>query len=449
MTQQPSSTHQPSKLRTQRYLLRSSAAWLGSLSLLSSGLVMAQTNAQESVVVPSVTVTPDVPPPAPKPAVVPIAPAAPPAPSVSIPVNPEPKPIARPVSPPPATPKPTASVAAPAAPTASAPEPAKQPVKLSAPSVSIPAARIETTPQPQPQPRITTASQTGKNSYIDTTNYNAGSNEPPAAVVITERSSGCQTVVSNGQLNSGSCSSIAVKPPKPSTTAQSPQPASTSQVSYTRKQPQPITTAVRPRNTRPNSNKAQKTASGSKRYSRPSSSGEKATGKTYRPIQPKVIPPTGNTSLLFPLSIPATITSVFGWRMHPISGTQRFHSGTDIGAPMGTPVLAAYPGEVAVADSLGGYGLTVIIRHLEGSQESRYAHLSQMFVQSGDWVEQGQLIGLVGSTGNSTGPHLHFEWRHLTSTGWVAVDAGLHLEMAMENLMQGLQTAQAQSRSGS
>ncbi|MFW6359372.1 MAG: M23 family metallopeptidase, partial [Chroococcales cyanobacterium] len=130
-------------------------------------------------------------------------------------------------------------------------------------------------------------------------------------------------------------------------------------------------------------------------------------------------------------------------------GTQRFHSGTDIGAPMGTPVLAAYPGEVAVADSLGGYGLTVIIRHLEGSQESRYAHLSQMFVQPGDWVEQGQLIGLVGSTGNSTGPHLHFEWRHLTSTGWVAVDAGLHLEMAMENLMQGLQTAQAQSRSGS
>jgi murein DD-endopeptidase MepM/ murein hydrolase activator NlpD len=152
----------------------------------------------------------------------------------------------------------------------------------------------------------------------------------------------------------------------------------------------------------------------------------------------------GNTSLIFPLSIPASISSAFGWRIHPISGTQRMHSGTDLAAPMGTPVLAAYPGEVATAESLGGYGLTVILRHLEGSQESRYAHLSQILVQPGQWVEQGTVIGLVGSTGFSTGPHLHFEWRHLTKQGWIAVDAGLHLQMAVDNMIRTLQNAQNQ-----
>jgi murein DD-endopeptidase MepM/ murein hydrolase activator NlpD len=117
------------------------------------------------------------------------------------------------------------------------------------------------------------------------------------------------------------------------------------------------------------------------------------------------------------------------------------HSGTDLGAPLGTPVLAAYPGEVAVADSLGGYGLTVILRHEKGTQESRYAHLSEIFVKPGDIVEQGAVIGRVGSTGLSTGPHLHFEWRYLTNAGWVAVDAGLHLEYALANMMQAMQMA--------
>ena len=121
------------------------------------------------------------------------------------------------------------------------------------------------------------------------------------------------------------------------------------------------------------------------------------------------------------------------------------HSGTDLGAPLGTPVLAAYRGEVAIADWLRGYGLTVTLRHEEGTQESRYAHLSEIFVQPGELIEQGTVIGLVGSTGNSTGPHLHFEWRHLTNSGWVAVDAGVHLEYAMENLIRSMQLAEASS----
>jgi murein DD-endopeptidase MepM/ murein hydrolase activator NlpD len=101
-----------------------------------------------------------------------------------------------------------------------------------------------------------------------------------------------------------------------------------------------------------------------------------------------------------------------------------------------------YPGEVAVADWVGGYGLMVILRHLDGTQESRYAHLSEIYVKPGETVEQGAAIGRVGSTGVSTGPHLHVEWRHLTAQGWVAVDAGLHLEYALDNLVQSMQLAQ-------
>jgi murein DD-endopeptidase MepM/ murein hydrolase activator NlpD len=112
-------------------------------------------------------------------------------------------------------------------------------------------------------------------------------------------------------------------------------------------------------------------------------------------------------------------------------------------------VLAVAPGEVATADYLGGYGLTVILRHEEGTQESRYAHLSEVFVQPGESVDQGNVIGLVGSTGFSTGPHLHFEWRHQTTDGWVAVDAGAHLEYAMAQLIEALQVAQAIEQSDS
>lgn len=144
----------------------------------------------------------------------------------------------------------------------------------------------------------------------------------------------------------------------------------------------------------------------------------------------------GNIRLIFPLSIPAPITSLFGWRMHPIFGTPRFHSGTDIGAPIGTPVLAAYAGQVAMADFLGGYGLAVALNHNQGKQQTLYGHLSEVFVQAGETVKQGAVIGRVGSTGNSTGPHLHFEYRELTPEGWVALDAGAQLEYALAELVK-------------
>lgn len=154
-----------------------------------------------------------------------------------------------------------------------------------------------------------------------------------------------------------------------------------------------------------------------------------------------------NLRLLFPLSIPAPITSVFGWRIHPVTGGQRFHSGTDIGAPIGTPVLAAYAGQVAIADFLGGYGLAVTLSHNKGTEQTLYAHLSEIFVKPGEWVKQGMVIGRVGSTGLSTGPHLHFEFRQFTPEGWVALDAGAQLEYALAQLMQGFQVAQADTGS--
>ncbi|GAP97696.1 peptidase M23B [Leptolyngbya sp. NIES-2104] len=150
----------------------------------------------------------------------------------------------------------------------------------------------------------------------------------------------------------------------------------------------------------------------------------------------------GDLKLIFPLSIPAPITSIFGWRLHPITGDARLHTGTDIGAPLGTPVLAALTGRVIMADFFGGYGLAIGLEHNAGAQQTLYAHLSEIFVKPGDIVKQGSVIGRVGSTGNSTGPHLHFEVRQQTTDGWVAMDAGVVLETAMAELVKSMQVAQ-------
>ncbi|MBW4656080.1 MAG: M23 family metallopeptidase [Kaiparowitsia implicata GSE-PSE-MK54-09C] len=145
---------------------------------------------------------------------------------------------------------------------------------------------------------------------------------------------------------------------------------------------------------------------------------------------------------MYPLSIPAAISSVFGWRIHPISGDRRFHYGTDLAAPTGTPVVAAKSGRVDIASFLGGYGLTVVVHHEDGREQSLYAHLSEIFVRPGEQVNQGEVIGRVGSTGNSTGPHLHFEFRERTTDGWVALDPGLALQAALAQMVNGFRLAQ-------
>jgi murein DD-endopeptidase MepM/ murein hydrolase activator NlpD len=169
-------------------------------------------------------------------------------------------------------------------------------------------------------------------------------------------------------------------------------------------------------------------------------------GKSYLDLG--LLQPLGAISqtlakMIFPVAVPAPITSLFGWRIHPISGTQKLHTGTDIAAAMGTPVMAAMPGQVILADDMGGYGLTVAIAHENGMRQTLYAHMSQLFVRPGDVVQQGTVIGRVGSTGASTGAHLHFELREMMPDGtWVARDAGQHLEASMGNLLRSLQIAQ-------
>ena len=137
--------------------------------------------------------------------------------------------------------------------------------------------------------------------------------------------------------------------------------------------------------------------------------------------------------LIYPLSSPAPTTSSFGWRTHPITGSRRFHSGVDIGAPMGAPVVAAGTGIVISSGWLGGYGKAIVIQH-NGVQQTLYGHLSEVFVQAGQRIEQGTAIGRVGSTGNSTGPHLHFETKIATADGWIAVDPGDDIKYALDNL---------------
>ncbi|MGI8575674.1 MAG: murein hydrolase activator EnvC family protein [Egibacteraceae bacterium] len=126
------------------------------------------------------------------------------------------------------------------------------------------------------------------------------------------------------------------------------------------------------------------------------------------PGGPAAVPMAASGRFFHP--IPGMTDSNFGWRVHPIFGTRRFHAGMDTGAPTGTPIHAAQSGVVYSAGSLGGYGNAVILDH-GGGLTTLYAHQSQVAVSAGQTVARGEVIGYVGSTGYSTGPHLHFEVR--------------------------------------
>ena len=116
------------------------------------------------------------------------------------------------------------------------------------------------------------------------------------------------------------------------------------------------------------------------------------------------------------------VTSGFGSRTHPIYGGERLHAGIDFRAPTGTPIRAAADGVVVYAGWRGGYGNAVIIDH-GGSLATLSGHLSGINVATGQAVATGQVIGAAGSTGGSTGPHLHFEVR----VDGVPVDPWTHL----------------------
>lgn len=112
----------------------------------------------------------------------------------------------------------------------------------------------------------------------------------------------------------------------------------------------------------------------------------------------------------FNFPVRAAITSPFGYRMHPIFRVRSFHSGVDLGAHYGTPIKASNGGLVIYSGWYSGYGKTVIISHGSG-KSTLYAHMERVSVNNGEKVAQDQVVGYVGSTGYSTGPHLHFEYR--------------------------------------
>ncbi len=347
------------------------------------------------------------------------------------------------------------------------------------------------------------------NAYIDPTEYkntNTGNYEPPSSVVVTGRSNGCSTNVTTGQ---NACAKAPQTPAvakskesvptwlKKSETAKLPVVSPALRTSIpTSKEPDNVAGVVAntvnkisqtPNNwriSRNNPSSHTKAAYHANRFI-PSPNEFSTTRVSSTPIAPQVgslpapmiegnvaprpsmvsydfslasvlpeVPYSntlaygggGGSGVVFPLSVAAPITSLFGWRVHPITGDRRFHAGTDIGAPTGTPILAAAKGQVETASWIGGYGLAVIINH-SSAQQTLYGHMSEILVQPGQWVEPGTVIGRVGSTGNSTGPHLHFEIRHLTQNGWVAVDPGVQLQAGIIQLLgktEGTRTAQAQ-----
>ncbi|MEM9542343.1 MAG: peptidoglycan DD-metalloendopeptidase family protein [Cyanobacteria bacterium P01_E01_bin.42] len=359
------------------------------------------------------------------------------------------KPTVRPAPRPVAQPKPTR-------PARTVAQPAPRPAQPTAPRVAVPPSQPTRPEIPQHLiDRPNTASAGETNNFIDRRDYNTSNTNNTAAaptpatnstpsrptVVLRNRSTGCEAVMQNGRLSSGSCN---VQPKPPAIARQAPpspriarrQNISAPRISISRESrwrgasvpvasrrirvvPPPAEWAAR---------RAANTTAISQRQYRVETEIAASRQDAY--------PNNNNSGLLFPLPQASRISSDFGWRVHPIFGNWRMHSGTDIAAPMGTPVLASYHGEVAIADYVGGYGKMVALRHEDGTQESRYAHLAEILVEPGEWVEQGQVIGLVGSTGNSTGPHLHFEWRHLMATGWIPVDAGPHLEWAMTEMLE-------------
>lgn len=118
--------------------------------------------------------------------------------------------------------------------------------------------------------------------------------------------------------------------------------------------------------------------------------------------------------LLFPICVHAAdlpVTSAFGWRIHPISGEWKFHTGVDLGYAVGTPIPALFDGVVIQSgDYADGYGNQVLLYHPFYDVYTRYAHMSDVYVTVNQYVGQGAVIGLVGATGYVTGAHLHLEY---------------------------------------
>ncbi|MEM6450636.1 MAG: peptidoglycan DD-metalloendopeptidase family protein [Cyanobacteria bacterium P01_D01_bin.105] len=273
--------------------------------------------------------------------------------------------------------------------------------------------------------------------FVDPTDYSVGATESPDVaapdVVISDQSTGCEFTVENGQgVPAGACNAapaplgapeydqapIANQPGAPAANGAQGQPAPVASAPAVNVGPVSFSTA------------------GIRFNSSTTAAGREYLNRSVRPM----VNLQAAEQFIFPLAIPSPITSLFGFRVHPVTGQYRFHAGTDIGAEYGTPVLAVQDGTVVSADRFGGYGLMVVLNHaVDNTQlESRYAHLSDILVEPGTAVKKGDVIGLVGSTGVSTGPHLHFEMLQNTADGWVLVNADSLVQNSLSKLVQAL-----------
>ena len=151
------------------------------------------------------------------------------------------------------------------------------------------------------------------------------------------------------------------------------------------------------------------------------------TGRPYNGRASTNIADTGSASIpmLVPVTTSRSMSSNFGMRVHPVLGGFRMHKGVDLPASTGTPIHATADGVIGRADWFGGYGLCVEIEH-GANLETRYGHMSRIAVAEGQHVHKGDVIGYVGSTGRSTGPHLHYEVR----IGGEAVNPVPYLQVA-------------------
>lgn len=140
------------------------------------------------------------------------------------------------------------------------------------------------------------------------------------------------------------------------------------------------------------------------------------------------------------MPVAGRLTSGFGMRLHPILGYSRMHQGLDLAAPWGVPIRAAANGTVSFAGWHGGHGNMVQLAH-GGGTGTGYAHMSRIAVSPGEQVTQGQVIGFVGSTGQSTGSHLHFE----AYRGGIPVDPR-SMSFAVAPLLDGAQLAAFRAR---
>ena len=148
-------------------------------------------------------------------------------------------------------------------------------------------------------------------------------------------------------------------------------------------------------------------------------------------LAPKIAnykPDPNDTNFYYPLPEVMEVTSPFGWRTHPIYGDRRLHSGEDLGAPEGMPVLSAHSGYVRYADWSDGYGNMIIVEYADGKYQTLYAHLSEILVQNGEAVRARQVIGKVGATGGVTGAHLHFELLKKASGDFEPIDPAAQIK---------------------